>query len=145
MRTQPPASTGLDEVIDAYRERIRAAAMPRAVRAEALRQLTRLRLMPTDGVEHYVIRGYLEAVIELPWPERAGIERRLLDALSGSGPEVPEEQDAPEAGVLVLQDDPCAPATGSATGSAAHPYAWDSAAMTFVSPDATEQVPKKVK
>ena len=145
MRTQTSASTDLDEVIDAYRERIRSAPMPRSVRSEALRQLTRLRHAPADGVEHYVIRGYLEAVIELPWPERVGIERRLLDAMTGSEPEPPEAPEAPEApspeGVLVLQDDPC----GWAMESGMQPYAWDSAAMTFVSPDATEHAPKNVR
>ena len=139
MRTQPSASTDLDDVIDAYRERIRTAPMPRSVRSEALRQLTRLRRVPADGVEHYVIRGYLEAVIELPWPERVGIERRLLQAMGE--PEADALDASVSAGVFVLQDDPCAPLTESVT----HPYVWDSAAMTFVSPDATEHVPKNVR
>jgi len=139
MRTHAPASTDLNAVIEGYRDRIRAAPMPPAVRSEAFRQVARLRLVPDDGVEHYVIRGYLEAVIELPWPERAGIEQRLLDVMSGLEPEPPCGPDPAE--VFALQDDPCGPATGSAK----QPYVWDSAAMTFVSPDATEHVPKKVR
>ena len=84
MLTQPQAPTDLDDVIAGFRDRIRAAPMPPSVRAEALRQVARLRLVPPDGVEHYVIRGYLEAIIELPWPERVHVEQRLLDAICGS-------------------------------------------------------------
>jgi hypothetical protein len=138
MLTQPPPPAELDEVITGYHERIRSAAMPPAVRVEALRQLARLRWVPADGVEHYVIRGYLEAVIELPWPEREGMERRLLDSMRGS--------DGAEPGVgpldsVVPQDDPCGPATVSDE----QPYVWDSAAMTLSAPDAAEQAPKKVR
>ena len=137
---QSPVPADLDEVIGGYRERIRTAPMPRAVRAEALRQVARLRRVPPDGVEHYVIRGYLEAVIELPWPERAGMERQLLDAMRGSEDSTygSADDEAVESGAH--QDDPCAPAYESATT----PYAWVSAATTFDSPDATEQAPKKV-
>ena len=71
----------LQRVLAEYRERIRTARMPRTVRAEALRQLHRLTTYPIDGFEHYVIRGYLEAVIELPWPQRVEAEQRLLNTL----------------------------------------------------------------
>ncbi len=84
-------TSNLDQVIAEYRERIRLAPMPRSVRTEALRQLRRLQAAPADGFEHYVIRGYLEAVIELPWPERVEAEQRLLDTLLEPDlPELPE-------------------------------------------------------
>jgi len=138
MLTQPPPSAKLDEVITGYQERIRSAPMPPAVRVEALRQLARLGRVPADGVEHYVIRGYLEAVIELPWSEREGMELQLLQSMRGS--EGGTAGDVGASDPVVLQDDGCPPAE-----STEQPYVWDSATMTFASPDATEQPPKKVR
>jgi ATP-dependent Lon protease len=83
-----------DDVCTEFQARIRSAEMPSSIRAEALRQLGRLSILPPDTFEHYLIRGYLEAVIELPWSDRMETEQRLLTAmleeersgeLSGSG------------------------------------------------------------
>ena len=75
------SAPALEQLLLDYRVRIGHARMPETVRVEALRQLERLATTPAEGFEHYVIRGYLEAVVELPWPERAAAERRLLDTL----------------------------------------------------------------
>ena len=78
-------------------------------------------------------------MIELPWPERAGMERRLLDVMCENEDERSVASEPTE--VFVLQDDPCA----SGAGSTMQPYIWDSATMTFASPDAAERVPKNVR
>jgi ATP-dependent Lon protease len=69
-----------------FAERIRSSEMPPAIRAEAFRQLNRLTVLPPDTFEHYLIRGYLEAVIELPWSDRMEAEERLVSAMSGEIP-----------------------------------------------------------
>jgi ATP-dependent Lon protease len=73
----------MDEVLADYRKRIKLAKMPRTVRREARRQLARLSGLDEGSFEHYMVRGYLEAVIEMPWPERVAAERRLLAAVIG--------------------------------------------------------------
>jgi len=73
----------IDEVLDDYRKRIRLANMPGTVRREARRQLARLSQLSEGSFEHYMVRGYLEAVIEMPWSERVAAERRLAAAVIG--------------------------------------------------------------
>jgi hypothetical protein len=109
MLTHQPVPTPLDDEIARYRERIRMALMPKAVREEAFRQVARLRDVPVDGVEHYVIRGYLEAVIELPWPERVGVEQRLLEDLARLEVSGTKEASQDDDGAFVFQHGPCGP------------------------------------
>jgi ATP-dependent Lon protease len=66
------------QLVAEYRRRIRNARMPSRIRDEAFRQLARLTTLPTGSFDHYMVRGYLEAVIEVPWQERADAERRFL-------------------------------------------------------------------
>jgi ATP-dependent Lon protease len=80
----PDAET---EARDAFEERIRRSEMPRAIRAEAIRQLSRLAVLPKDTFEHYLIRGYLEAVLELPWSDRMAAERRMLGTMLSECPD----------------------------------------------------------
>jgi hypothetical protein len=77
-------STQMDELLAGYRRRIKLARMPQRIRREARRQLKRLTTFPFGSFEHYMVRGYLEAIIEMPWPERVASERRLLAAMVGS-------------------------------------------------------------
>jgi ATP-dependent Lon protease len=65
------------DLVAEYRRRIRRARMPRGVREEAFRHLARLTSLPAGSFDHYMVRGYLEAVIEVPWRERALAERRF--------------------------------------------------------------------
>jgi ATP-dependent Lon protease len=70
----------MDEVLADYRKRIRLANMPRSIRKEAQRHLARLTGLAEGSFEHYMVRD-LEAVIEMPWPERVAAERQLLAAV----------------------------------------------------------------
>jgi ATP-dependent Lon protease len=70
-----------EDVCGEFEARIRGAEMPSSIRAEALRQLNRLSVLPPDTFEHHLIRGYLEAVIELPWSDRIETEQRALTAM----------------------------------------------------------------
>jgi ATP-dependent Lon protease len=74
-------SPNRDDVCTEFEARLRRAEMPSSIRAEALRQLGRLSALPPDTFEHYLIRGYLEAVIELPWSDRMQTEERVLTAM----------------------------------------------------------------
>jgi ATP-dependent Lon protease len=71
----------MDEVLADYRKRIMLANMPRSIRNEARRHLARLSSLAEGSFEHHMVRGYLEAVIEMPWPERVAAERQLLAAV----------------------------------------------------------------
>ena len=47
--------------------KVDAAAMPEEARAEAQRELNRLKVMPAAAAEHTVARTFLEWMVELPW------------------------------------------------------------------------------
>ncbi len=73
------------EEIEELREAIEKARLPKIVRKEAEKQLSRLENMHPDSAESAVIRTYLDWILELPWKkstrdnldlERA---RRILD------------------------------------------------------------------
>jgi len=53
--------------VEDLRERIKAARMPEAVEAEAMRELKRLEKIPNVSPEYSVIRSYLDVMTELPW------------------------------------------------------------------------------
>lgn len=55
------------EEIDHLREQIETAGMPKDVKAEALKQLSRLEAMHSENSEATVIRTYLDWMVELPW------------------------------------------------------------------------------
>ncbi len=69
------------ELIAEYRWRIRGCRMPSAIREEAFRHLAQLAWVPVGSFDHYMVRGYLEAVIEVPWQEREDAERRFLEGV----------------------------------------------------------------
>jgi ATP-dependent Lon protease len=81
LRASQRDDPAMDEVLADYRKRIGLANMPRSIRKEARRQLARLSGLAEGSFEHFMVRGYLEAVIEMPWPERVAAERRLLAAV----------------------------------------------------------------
>jgi len=53
--------------INEFREAIERAKMPKEVKQEALKQLSRLEQMHPDSAEASIIRTYLEWMVELPW------------------------------------------------------------------------------
>jgi len=55
------------QLAEELRRGLDAAGMPKAVRAEAERELGRLAVMPVHAPEYNVVRTYLEYLIELPW------------------------------------------------------------------------------
>lgn len=57
--------------VDRLAEQIEAAGMSDEAHQQALRELDRLRQMPTAAAEYSVIRGYLETLIALPWQKRS--------------------------------------------------------------------------
>ncbi|MBN1844345.1 MAG: endopeptidase La [Sedimentisphaerales bacterium] len=72
--------------IEELRRKIAQAHMPESVQAEALRELDRLRQIPTMSPEFSVQRNYLEWLSELPWALdtrdklELGRARRILNA-----------------------------------------------------------------
>jgi ATP-dependent Lon protease len=67
-------------VIDEYRKKIDAAAMPEPVKEQATKELGRLERMGESSPEANMIRNYLDWLLAVPWGERS--EERLDPALS---------------------------------------------------------------
>lgn len=55
--------------IEELREKIEAKAMPDETNEVALKQLDRLRMMPTAAAEYTVVRTYIDWLLNLPWQE----------------------------------------------------------------------------
>jgi len=72
--------------LDAFEEKIKAAAMPEEVAKTARKQLERLKQMAQSSAEYTVQRTYLEWLVELPWnkqtEDRLELEqaRTILDS-----------------------------------------------------------------
>jgi ATP-dependent Lon protease len=57
----------LQEEIEAYRDKVKKAKMPKEVQEEAERQLGRLERMHPDAAETATLRNYLDWMVQLPW------------------------------------------------------------------------------
>src|SRR5690606_15972831 len=77
---------GRSNEIDAYREQIAAARMPKAARERADQELRRLEKMPPMAAESVVVRNYLDWLTALPWNKTSrdridlAAAGRILDA-----------------------------------------------------------------
>ena len=60
------SDAGLREV-EELREKIEAAALPAAAKAQAERELQRLKALPSHAPDRHLIRTYIEWMAELPW------------------------------------------------------------------------------
>jgi ATP-dependent Lon protease len=75
-----------DVEADRLAEAIEAVGMNAEAKAQATRELARLRQMPPSAAEYGVIRTYLETLIDLPWQKRSddhidiGEAAKVLDA-----------------------------------------------------------------
>ncbi len=76
---------GMADDFDEYRQRIQQLTASDEVRQKLLKELSRLQKQPFGSAEAAVIRGYLDACLELPWgkttPETVDIAkaRKILD------------------------------------------------------------------
>jgi ATP-dependent Lon protease len=67
IRTELGDAAGPEGEADQFEERIKALEMPDAVRAEALREVGRLRRIQSDSAEYNIARTWLETVCDYPW------------------------------------------------------------------------------
>jgi ATP-dependent Lon protease len=67
IRTELGEAAGPDADADSFNERIEALGMPDAPKAEALREVERMRRMHSDSAEYTIVRTWLETVCDVPW------------------------------------------------------------------------------
>ncbi|MCO4746033.1 MAG: endopeptidase La [Proteobacteria bacterium] len=80
IRTELGEKLGSEVEADAFTERIEAAGMPEEVKAEALREVKRLRRTHTDAAEFAITRTWLETVCDVPWSKATQDEQDLRRA-----------------------------------------------------------------
>ena len=62
--------------VDALREKIEAAGMPKSVKEKALKELQRLERTPGGSPESTVVRNYIDWLTDVPWSKR---DEEILD------------------------------------------------------------------
>ena len=69
--------------IASIERKIKSAEMPETARKVALKELSRLKRMPTHIPDHAIVRNYLELMTELPWnkasPELLDLKKSRQD------------------------------------------------------------------
>jgi len=53
--------------IEELKKKVQAAGMPKAIKAEAMRELSRLEKIPVVSPEYNLMRTYMDVMVELPW------------------------------------------------------------------------------
>lgn len=66
--------------LDDLEKQIRAKGMPEEVQERALKELSRLRAMPSMSPEVSYIRNYLDLMVSLPWNDKTSAKSDLKDA-----------------------------------------------------------------
>ncbi len=80
IRAELGDKAGGDADADKFVERIEAAGMPDDVRAEAVREVDRLRRIHTESAEYTIIRTWLETICDLPWSKTTSDQTALSKA-----------------------------------------------------------------
>jgi ATP-dependent Lon protease len=68
------------EEIEEIRQKIAKARMPKAVRAESLKQLKRYEMMHPEASEATIVRTYLDWLVEVPWQKGSADKLDLKEA-----------------------------------------------------------------
>jgi ATP-dependent Lon protease len=63
--------------IEELGKRIETAGMPKEVKAKALAELNKLKLMPPMSAEATVVRNYVDTLVNVPWKERTRIRNDI--------------------------------------------------------------------
>ena len=66
---------------DEYRKKIAEKRLPKEIEEKCLKEIDRLRKMPSSSAEYTVITGYLEQVLDLPWTEQTQDTQKLRDCI----------------------------------------------------------------
>lgn len=66
--------------LNAYKQRIAASGMSKEAEEKCLNELKKLRMMQPMSAEATVIRGYLDALLDLPWKKKSRVSTDLKKA-----------------------------------------------------------------
>ncbi len=71
-----------EQEADVYTEKILALKLPQALEVKCLKEIDRLRRMPSSAAEYTVIASYLDQVLSLPWTEETTDTEALADCIA---------------------------------------------------------------
>ena len=73
---------GEDDVseFDEIEQKIKNGKMPKEVKDKALKELSRLKKLPSASPDYSVLRNYLDTLLELPWGKKTEDNKDLVKA-----------------------------------------------------------------